>query len=153
MSTLNWLLKGDVMQKKFKVFHVILEICLALVCIFIGYFEDAYIMGAFIFACFYNFIYVLFLRKKTGEKVLESIANIILVWGCIINLVIVTYMIGIYFLGYTDNGFLGMGPDTTHYGIDAWLNNLEVIIFSPFVILNFIYMGIYFLLKRKKRSH
>lgn len=139
------------MQKKFKLIHFILEICLAFVCIFIGDFEDEFIMDALILACFYNFIYVLFLRKKTGEKVLESIANIILVWVCIINLVMVVYMIGIYFLGYTDYAFLRLGPSTTYYGIDAWLNSIEVIIFTPCAILNFVYIGIYFLLKRKKQ--
>lgn len=129
--------------------HIIIEICLAVICLGIGRFEDKFILPMFVIATIYNLVYVLYLRRKAGEKVLAGIANIIMVWAVLINLIIVTYALVIFFFGYTDYGLLGMAEGTTYYGLDAWKNNLALIVYGPCAIINFIYIGVYILVKRR----
>lgn len=103
-------------------------------------------------ATVYNLVYVIFLRKITGESVLGAITGIVLIWACVINVLAVSYMLYIFFAGYTYYGFLGWGPGTTYYGVDAWLNNLLVIIIAPAMVINFIYIGVYVAVKKKGKS-
>ncbi len=140
------------MENRNKLIHRIIVVCFALVCIFIGHFEDAFVGAAFLLATVYNLVYIIFLRKITGESVLGSIANIILIWGCIINVLVVSYMIYIFFAGYTDYGLFGWGPGIEYHGVDAWLNNWLVIIAAPAVVINFIFMGIYAAVKRRREK-
>lgn len=140
------------MENRNKLIHRIIVVCLAVVCIFIGYFEDAFIAGAFVVATFYNLVYIILFRKKTGEPVLAAIANTVLIWACVINVLVVSYMLYIFFAGYTDYGFFGTNPGITYYGIDAWFNNLLVIIATPAVVINFIYIGIYVAVKRRRNK-
>ena len=140
------------MEKRNKLIHRIIVVYLALVCIFMNNVEDAFVQGAFLVATVYNLVHVFFLRKKTGETVLGAITGIALIWACVINVVAVSYMLYIFFAGYTYYGFLDFGPGTTYYGIDAWLNNLLVLIIAPVTIINFIYIGIYVAVKKKKKD-
>ena len=137
------------MGKRFKCIHIVIEICLAVICLGIGRFEDKFILPMFVIATVYNFVYVLFLRRKTGEKVLAGIANIIMVWAVLINAIIVTYAMFIFIFGYTDYGLLGMAEGTTYYGLDAWKNNLALIVYGPCAIINFVYIGVYVWVKNK----
>ncbi len=138
------------MEKKYITIHLIVEACLALICIFIGYFEDAFILSAFVIACIYNLTYILLLRKKTGEHLLSALSNIVLLWVSIINLIYVIYALYIFIGGYTDYGFLGMGEGRTYFGLDAWKNNLAVILFAPAALINFLYIGGYVFFKKRK---
>ena len=57
------------------------EICLMIICLGIGIFEDKFVLPAFIITTIYNVLYVLVLRRFVGERFLESVSNII--WsGC-----------------------------------------------------------------------
>ena len=134
-------------MKSKKPFYII-EICLMIISLVIGIFEDAFILPAFIITTIYNLLYVMFFRMLTGEKLLVSIANIVLHWAIALSVIIVGYMLVIFVVGYTDYGWFG-GEGTTYYGVNAWLNNLGVIVFAPVALINIVYIVIYFLVIRK----
>ncbi len=140
------------MEKRNKLIHRIIVVCFALVCIFIGHFEDAFVGAAFLLATIYNLVYIIFLRKMTGESVLGAITGIILIWACVINVLVVSYMLYIFFAGYTDYGLFGWGPGIEYHGVDAWMNNILVIIVTPAEVINFIYIGIYVAVKRRRNK-
>lgn len=137
---------------KKKIIHYIIEIFLMIVCLGIGNFEDLYIFHAFVITTAYNLLYVLLLRKLTGEKFLASICNIILIWAVGIATPIVIYAICILFTGYTDYGLFGMGPGYTYYGLEAWTNNLFIIIFGPVALINIVYIVVYCIVKKKRKN-
>ena len=95
------------MKERFSRIHIIIEFCLAVICLGIGRFEDKFILPMFVVATVYNLAYVLFLRKKAGEKILVGIANIIMILSVLINAIIVSYSIYIFFFGYTNWTLLG----------------------------------------------
>ena len=138
------------MKKKF--IHYIIEICLMIVCLGIGNFEDLFIFPAFVITTAYNLLYILLLRKLTGEKFLASICNIILIWAIAIAVPIVIYAISILFVGYTDYGLFGMGPGHTYYGLEAWTNNLFLVVFGPIALINIVYIIVYCIVKKKRKK-
>lgn len=87
------------------------------------------------------------------KKILKTIANIILGCTCVIDFLVIVYMAGTFFFGYTDYGLLGMAEGTTYYNINAWLNDLKVLMIClPWAGISVVYKGLYFLVKRAAKN-
>lgn len=125
----------------------IIEFILALICIFIGKFEDAFTVYAFIFTSIYNIIYVVYLRKLNNKNILRCIADIISIWAYTIVILSDLYILYIMIFGCTT-----MFGDTIYYGIDAVEHNLLAIILLPLSTVNIIYIILYKVVDRSIQS-
>lgn len=123
----------------------IIEFILALICIFIGKFEDAFTIYAFIFTSIYNIIYVIHLRKLNNKSILRSIADIVSIWAYTIVILSDLYILYIMIFGYTPYNII-------YYGIDAVEHNLLAIILLPLSTVNIIYIILYKVVDRSIQS-
>lgn len=121
----------------------IIEFILALICIFIGKFEDAFTIYAFIFTSIYNIIYVIYLRNN--KSILRSVADIISIWAYTIVILSDLYILYIMIFGYTPY-------NTIYYCIDAVEHNLLAIILLPLSTVNIIYIILYKVVDRSIQS-
>lgn len=128
------------MEKKNRIIHIVTEIVLAIICMNIGRLEDAHIGTAFAVTTVYNVVHVIFLRKRTGEKLAESIWHVTMVWAYLISLSAIYIVIKSFFCGVTVNGLFGNGPGKTYYGVEAWKNSFDVFIMVPLGFINVLYI-------------
>ena len=106
----------------------------------------------FIGANVYQFLYIVYLRKKDNVSFGRSIANYFLyALGSFVLWEIYVYF-DMFFNGYTECAFLGECYET-YYGFEAWKHNeFDNIVYGMLSLICFIYFISYYLISKKKKK-
>lgn len=131
-----------------------IEALLVVFCSVIGFFEDAFILGAFVITTVINILIAVFYKKLTGDGAKTFIFNMIFEWAAIIFVFGLFYTVWMFFAGYEYYGLFGVGEGTVYKGLDALLNNIfYIIICFPAMTLSAIYILVYSIIALKKQKN
>ena len=145
-------------MKKYSLIYMLTFIFYALVLVALPYITAqtwANIMFyLFIGSCIYQFIYIIYLRKKENVSIGRSIAQYFLYAFGSFVLWMVLYYIDLYINGYQKCAFLGECYET-YYGFEAWKQDgIANFICGIILTVFFTYLGCYYLISQKiKKSN
>jgi len=109
-------------------------------------------MFLFIGCCIYQFIYIIYLRKKDNISLGRSIANFFLYVFIVLIVCVVYFYSNAFFLGYTDCSFHIFYSECygTYYGFEAWkYTDWENFVYGIISVICFTYFTLYYIISKR----
>lgn len=111
------------------------------------------ILLLFIMTLIYQFIYMIFLRKKDNKKFSNVFLKFLLYGITLVSVYILIVYIDNFINGYTLTDWVGNSTGSTYYGIQAILkNDWQNLFCVPYLIFNLLIIIVYKLLNKKVKK-